>query len=48
MIDNKGGIFEGDPKWMHNCAKMIMKKLGVEYDVFKMYEIVKIIKEYSQ
>lgn len=36
-----------DPKWTHECAKEIMKELGIEYDVFKMYDIVSILMKYA-
>ena len=45
-IEGGGGTFESDPKWSHDCAKAIMKHLGVKYDPFKMYEVVRIMKEY--
>lgn len=47
-LDNDmGGTFQADPKWTHDCAKEIMKVLGLEYDVWKMYDIVKVLNKYK-
>ena len=44
----KGSTFQADPKWTHDCAKEILSELGVEYDVWKMYGIVRILKKYRE
>jgi len=45
---DKGSTFQADPKWTHDCAKEILSELGVEYDVWKMYDIVRILKKYRE
>ena len=42
----EGSTFEADPKWTHDCAKEIIAKLGIKYNVFQMYDIVRILKKY--
>ena len=44
----EGSTFEANPKWTHDCAKEIIAKLGIKYNVFQMYDIVRILKKYMK
>lgn len=48
MIENieSGSTFKEDPESTHECAKEILKTLGIKFDVFKMYEIVGVLCKY--
>lgn len=46
--EEEGSTFEADSKWTHDCAKEIIAKLGIKYNVFQMYDIVRILKKYMK
>lgn len=44
----EGLTWIADPEWSHKCAKEILNKLNIPYDVFKMYDVVKILLKYQK